>query len=67
MMGLGDLAYWMSWYTYYTTVNFAISFLTWAMLNGLWKVLLYVKNFPDLRVMRNTNDLILWASLFFYG
>lgn len=67
MMGLGDFAYWLSWYTYYTSVNFAISFLTWLMLNGLWKVLLRVKGFPDFRVMRNTNDLILWLSLFLYG
>lgn len=67
MMGLGDFAYWLSWYTYYTTVNFAISFLCWAMLNGLWKLLKHIKGFPDLVVMRDTDDFILWLSIFLYG
>ena len=67
MMGLGDFAYWMSWYTYYTTVNFCISFLAWLMLNGLWKILLYIPNYPNMVVFANTDDLILFGSLFLFG
>ena len=32
MMGLGDFAYWASWFTYYTVVNSAISLLTWVIM-----------------------------------
>lgn len=32
MMGLGDFAYWCSWFTYYTIVNTAISTLTWIIM-----------------------------------
>ena len=32
MMGLGDFAYWCSWFTYYTVVNTAISTLTWIIM-----------------------------------
>lgn len=32
MMGLGDFAYWASWFTYYTIVNTIISVLTWVIL-----------------------------------
>jgi hypothetical protein len=67
MMGLGDFAYWLSWFTYYTTVNFVISFLSWGMLNGIWKVLRNIRGFPDLVVMKETDDFILLSSLFLYG
>ena len=32
MMGLGDFAYWASWFTYYTVVNTCISVLTWCVM-----------------------------------
>ena len=32
MMGLGDFAYWASWFTYYTIVNTSISTLTWIVM-----------------------------------
>lgn len=38
IMGLGDGAYWLSWYLYFTLVNIAISFLAWAFMNGLQKI-----------------------------
>lgn len=67
MMGLGDFAYWSSWYAYYTTVNFMISCLTWLMLNGVWKVLKRVPNFPNMVVFGNTNDVILFVAIFLFG
>jgi hypothetical protein len=38
IMGLGDRAYWASWFAYYTVVNLAISFLSWLVMNGLTKI-----------------------------
>ena len=32
MMGLGDFAYWASWFTYYTIVNTCISIITWVIM-----------------------------------
>jgi hypothetical protein len=37
------------------------------MLNGLWKLLKHIKGFPDLVVMRDTDDFVLWLSIFLYG
>ena len=73
MMGLGDFAYWVSWYAYYTTVNFVITFLSWFFLNGFpkflklfWKPKDWQIN-PDVIVFRYTNDFLLWLSLFIFG
>lgn len=67
MMGLSDKAYWASWFTYYTTVNFVISFLSWAMLNGIWKMMKQIKGFPDIVVMKDTGDGVIFLTLFLYG
>jgi ATP-binding cassette subfamily A (ABC1) protein 3 len=69
IMGLGDAAYWFSWFTYFTLVNTVITFLTWFMLNGLWKGLRLI-HFPlpkTIEVMGNTNDFVLLGTLFVYG
>lgn len=67
MMGLTDTAYWASWFTYYTTVNFLVSFLSWFMLNGLWKMVRKIKGFPDIVVMKDTDDGVIFLTLFLYG
>jgi hypothetical protein len=66
MMGLGDFAYWSSWYAYYTTVNFIVSCLSWLMLNGVWKALSRIPNFPNMVVFGNTNDVILFLAIFIF-
>ena len=32
MMGMGDAAYWLSWYVYYTIITFLIVILAWGVL-----------------------------------
>jgi hypothetical protein len=32
MMGMGDFAYWSSWYAYYTIVNLLIVTVSWGIL-----------------------------------
>lgn len=53
MMGLGDFAYWASWFTYYTVVNTAISILTWVVMVT--------------SVMQKSQGLILFLIIWLYG
>ena len=53
MMGLGDFAYWASWFTYYTIVNTAISGLTWAIMCT--------------SVMQKSDPWILFLTVWLYG
>jgi hypothetical protein len=63
IMGLGDGAYWLSWYVYFTLVNIAISFLAWAFMNGLQKI----RKGGTTAVFQNTSDVIVWLTLFLFG
>ena len=53
MMGLGDFAYWASWFTYYTIVNTAISLLTWV-------IMCY-------SIMTKSDPIILFLVIWLYG
>jgi ATP-binding cassette, subfamily A (ABC1), member 3 len=53
MMGLGDFAYWASWFFYYTCVNFLIAVGCWAVLSPL--------------VLIHSDGLILFLIIFLYG
>ncbi len=67
MMGLGDFAYWFSWFAYFTSVNFVMTSFTWAILNGIWKIVEKIPHSPKFVVMAATDDLILWLCIFLYG
>jgi hypothetical protein len=53
MMGLKPSQYWLSWLSYYTFVNFVITTTSWIPLYCY--------------VLRNTNWLIMWLTIFLFG
>ena len=53
MMGMGDFAYWASWFTDYTFKNLLISTLCWAIIK-IW-------------ILKLTSGLMIWLLIFFYG
>ena len=53
MMGMGDFAYWASWFTDYTIKNLLISTLCFAIIK-FW-------------ILVKTEGLMIWTLIFFYG
>ena len=53
IMGMTDLPYWLSWFMFYTCINFVVSTLAWFTL--LFKVLNY------------SNPIYIWILFFLYG
>jgi len=53
MMGMTDISYWLSWFTYYSFVNLLVSTLSWLILN--------------FAVFRHTNGFLVWILLWLFG
>ena len=53
MMGMTDISYWLSWFTYYSFVNLLVSTLSWLILN--------------FAVFKHTNGFLVWILLWLFG
>ena len=53
MMGMGNTAYWLSWYTYYTVISVSIAVIAWILINFV--------------VFSTSNPLILLLFLVVFG
>jgi len=53
MMGMSDFPYWMSWFVYYTIINFVTSFLATLTLS--------------INVFPNSNYFYVFLSIWLYG
>ena len=53
MMGMGDFAYWASWFTDYTVKNLLISTLCFGIIK-FW-------------ILTKTEGIMIWTLIFFYG
>lgn len=53
MMGMTDISYWLSWFTYYSFVNLLVSTLSWLILN--------------FAVFNHTNGFLVWILLWLFG
>ena len=53
MMGMTDLSYWLSWFFYYSTINFFVSTFSWI-------ILIY-------GVFKFSNGFLVWLILWMFG
>jgi len=53
MMGMTDLSYWLSWFSYYSIINFFVSTLSWIILNY--------------GVFKHSNGFLVWLIMWLFG